>query len=81
MPAEYRCAACGNRTRFDVVSTRTTREFWHFSLDGEHTIDDEEVLAERVESVTCRWCGSTTAIENVAETADDVPEQGAASVH
>ncbi len=62
----YRCAACGNRTRFDVVTTRRTRAFHHYSLGGELSIDDEEVLAETVEEVSCRWCGAGTSVERLA---------------
>jgi hypothetical protein len=62
----YRCGACGNITRFDVVTTRRTREFHHFSIGGELEIEEEEVLEERVEQVTCRWCsGSGPKIEVV----------------
>jgi hypothetical protein len=59
MGVRYRCGACGNLTRFDVVVTRRTRGFHHFSVAGELTIEDEVVLGERVEEVTCRWCGAT----------------------
>ncbi|MEX2099796.1 MAG: hypothetical protein WEB19_00135 [Acidimicrobiia bacterium] len=59
MTARYRCSACGNLTRFDVVATRRTRAFHHFSVGGELEVEDEEVLEERVEEVTCRWCGAT----------------------
>jgi len=58
----YRCGACGNRTRFDVLSTRRTRAFHHFSLGGDLSIEDEELLEETIEEVTCRWCGSATAV-------------------
>ena len=63
----YRCDACGNLTRFDVVSTRRTRAFHHYSLGGELQIEEEETLSEIVEEVSCRWCGtgrSVTAIED-----------------
>jgi hypothetical protein len=56
--ARYRCTACGNLTRFDVVATRRTRAFHHFSVGGELTVEDEEVVDERIEAVTCRWCGA-----------------------
>jgi hypothetical protein len=59
----YRCAACGNLTRFDVVTTRRTRAFHHYSLGGELTVQDTEVLSEVVEEVTCRWCASGGAVE------------------
>lgn len=59
----YRCAACGNLTRFDVVSTRRTRAFHHYSVGGELTIEEVEVLDEDVEEVTCRWCGNGKGIE------------------
>jgi hypothetical protein len=76
MSVRYRGAACGNRTRFDVLSSRRTRAFWHFTLGGEHSVDEEEVLADEVESVTCRWCGKSSSIEVTAETAavDGAPE-------
>ena len=57
-PERYRCSACGNLTRFDVVATRRTRSFHHFSVGGDLTIEDEEVLDEHIERVTCRWCRS-----------------------
>jgi len=59
----YRCAACGNLTRFNVVTTRRTSAFHHFSVGGELTIEDEEVLDEAVEEVTCRWCGNGKGVE------------------
>ena len=59
----YRCAACGNLTRFDVVTTRRTRAFHHYSVGGELTIEEVEVLDENVEDVTCRWCGNGKGVE------------------
>jgi len=53
----YRCASCGNLTRFDVVSSRRTRSFHHYSVGGDLVVEDEEVLDERLEQVLCRWCG------------------------
>lgn len=64
-PVRYRCGACGNLTRFDVVVTRTAKEFHHFSVGGELTIEDSEVLQETVESVSCRWCGHGRAVERI----------------
>ncbi|MCC5953015.1 MAG: hypothetical protein JJU45_13070 [Acidimicrobiia bacterium] len=58
----YRCSACGNLTRFDVVATRRTRAFHHFTVGGELSIEDEEVLSETVEEVSCRWCGSGSSV-------------------
>ncbi len=54
----YRCAACGNVTRFDVVSARRTRRFHHFDLAGSDRIEEEDVLDEQIESVVCHWCGT-----------------------
>lgn len=54
----YRCSACGNLTRFDVVISRRTRAFHHYSVGGDLVVEDEEVLDHVVESVSCRWCGS-----------------------
>ena len=65
--ARYRCTACGNLTRFDVTSTRRTRAFHHYTVGGELSIEDEEVLREAVEEVSCRWCGSSAAVEELAD--------------
>jgi len=59
----YRCAACGNLTRFNVVTTRRTSAFHHFSVGGDLTVEDEEVLDETVEEVSCRWCGNGNGVE------------------
>ncbi len=61
----WRCAGCGNLTRFDVTRTRRTRAFHHYTLGGDLTIEDENVLASERERVTCRWCGSSDHIEEV----------------
>ena len=61
----YRCSACGNVTRFDVTIVRRTRSFHHYTVGGELSVEDEEVLAEDVEAVSCRWCGSGQAVEAV----------------
>lgn len=61
----WRCAGCGNLTRFDVTRVRKTTEFWHFDLAGDHTVEDTEVRDETVEQVSCRWCGRADAIELV----------------
>lgn len=66
MPTRYRCSACGNLTRFDVVATTRTRAFWHYSVGGELQVEDEEILERHVERVTCRWCAASGAsIEEV----------------
>jgi hypothetical protein len=59
MTTRYRCEGCGNVTRFDVVATRRTRAFHHYTIGGDLEIEDEDVLDERVEQVTCRWCGAS----------------------
>lgn len=63
----YRCAACGNLTRFDVTSTRRTTAFHHFSVGGELTIEDETVLSDVVEEVSCRWCGNGGSVEALTD--------------
>jgi hypothetical protein len=62
MAIRYRCTACGNLTRFDVVSTRRTRAYHHYSVGGELVVEEEQVLAETIEDVSCRWCGSGHAV-------------------
>ena len=61
----FRCANCGNLTRFDVYETRRTRAYHHFTLGGDVRIDEEEVLEAHRERVVCRWCGSADSIEEV----------------
>ncbi|MCP5026441.1 MAG: hypothetical protein GY929_09170 [Actinomycetia bacterium] len=68
-PTRYRCTACGNLTRFDVVATRRTREYHHFTVGGELEVEMAESLGESIDEVSCRWCGR----------ADDVVELGAAA--
>jgi hypothetical protein len=67
----WRCGGCGNLTRFDVTRTRRTTEFWHFDLAGEHQVEESKTQSEDVESVTCRWCGRSDAIELVDRTEAD----------
>jgi hypothetical protein len=69
-PTRYRCAACGNLTRFDVVTDRRTRAFHHYSVGGELGVEDEVVLSEDVVEVSCRWCGHGRAVE-VLEVLED----------
>jgi DNA-directed RNA polymerase subunit RPC12/RpoP len=76
MPDRYRCAACGNVTRFDVTATRRTRAFHHYTIGGDLTVEDEELLDEQVESVSCRWCGSPRAVEPVVEADGPAPAEG-----
>jgi predicted nucleic acid-binding Zn ribbon protein len=65
--SRYRCRACGNLTRFDVTTIRRTRSFHHYTVGGELTVEDEQILDEKVEAVACRWCGTGQAVEVVAE--------------
>ena len=66
----YRCGTCGNLTRFDVVSTRRSRAFHHYTVGGELTVEDEEVLSEDIEEVVCRWCGTSSGVSEVKEGAE-----------
>ena len=56
---QLRCTACGNLTRFDVTVTRKVKEFRHFSVGGDLTVESTEVLDEQVEGVVCRWCSAS----------------------
>ncbi|MGH9113593.1 MAG: hypothetical protein ACRDZN_15055 [Acidimicrobiales bacterium] len=66
MSRRYRCAACGNLTRFDVVTSRRTRAFHHYTVGGDLRVEDEVVLDESVDKVSCRWCGTGASIETVS---------------
>jgi hypothetical protein len=65
--ARYRCDACGNLTRFDVVTDRRTRAFHHYSVGGSLSVEEEEVLSEDVVEVKCRWCGHGNAVVTLTE--------------
>ena len=71
----WRCGGCGNLTRFDVTRTVRATEFWHFDLAGDHRVEESETSSELVESVSCRWCGRSDAVEVVDRT--DVDAAGA----
>ena len=76
MTNRYRCTACGNLTRFDVIATRRTRAFYHYTIGGDLRVEDEEVLHSVVEQVVCRWCtASGSAIEEVVVAGTEPPEQ------
>jgi hypothetical protein len=65
--ARYRCSSCGNLTRFDVIATRRTSAYHHYSVGGDLSVEEEELLEERVDRVTCRWCGASgDAIETLS---------------
>lgn len=79
--SRWRCAHCGNLTRFDVVRSSRVREYWHLDMAGVPVVEESEVLAETIESVTCRWCGSADRVEVVARPefggpADEGPGDG-----
>lgn len=63
----YRCTSCGNLTRFDVVSSRRTRAYHHFTVGGQLSVEDETVIDESIESVECRWCGTAGQVQVLAD--------------
>ena|GEM_PF-180788 len=75
--SRLRCGHCGNLTRFDVVRTIRSSEFWHATLAGDVEIDETTVLAEDVETIRCRWCSATDHIEIVPRPEFGGPSQEA----
>ena len=63
----YRCTACGNLTRFDVVETTSVRAFHHYTVGGELDVEDATVLSHHVDEVVCRWCGHGRSVVELAE--------------
>jgi len=61
----WRCAQCGNLTRFDVTRTTRVREYHHVDLAGESRVEERAILADTVEHVTCRWCTGIDTVEVV----------------
>ena len=68
----WRCALCGNLTRFDVTRSSRTVEFVHLDLAGESRVEEREVLSETVESVRCRWCNAVDQVELVDRPESDL---------
>lgn len=79
MSTRYRCAACGNLTRFDVTRQRRTRAFHHYTVGGDLQVEDEVVLDEVVEDVTCRWCGTGSSVEPIESETVDAGDRSEAS--
>ena len=48
-----------------MVANRRTTAFWHYSVAGELTVEEERDLAVQAEEVRCRWCGSAGDVEVV----------------
>ena len=65
----YRCSACGNLTRFDVVETTSIRSFHHYTVGGDLSVEEPEVIARSIDSVSCRWCGHGRDVEVITESA------------
>lgn len=74
MTNRYRCNGCGNLTRFDVFESKRSRAFHHYSLGGDLTVEEEEVLSHDLEKVVCRWCGSSSSIEVLTQEQLDAGE-------
>ena len=69
----YRCSLCGNLTRFDVTMWSRTRSFHHYTIGGDLDVEHVEVLEERTEDVSCRWCGHGRSVEIHHADADGEP--------
>jgi len=76
--SRLRCGHCGNLTRFDVVRTRRTSEYWHATLAGDVDIEEVTDLAEEVETIRCRWCSASDRIEVVPRPEFGGPDKEAA---
>ena len=73
-PVRYRCSLCGNLTRFDVIERKRSRSFYHYTIGGLLSVEEEDVLEREVEEVSCRWCNSAKGVEQVEalETGDAI---------
>ncbi len=67
----WRCTRCGNLTRFDVQRLTRVSEYWHADLSGAPTVEETTVIADDIESVSCRWCGTSDSIELVLRVIDE----------
>ena len=46
-----------------MTRTVRSREYHHYTVGGELTVEEESVLDEAVEAVECRWCGTAGQVE------------------
>jgi hypothetical protein len=76
---QYRCDSCGNVTRFDVTTSRTTKAFHHYTVGGDLHVEEETVLSHHVDDVVCRWCGNGRAVVDIGEGELSSEEPGAQS--
>ncbi|MSO27563.1 MAG: hypothetical protein EXQ60_05800 [Candidatus Nanopelagicales bacterium] len=63
--SRFRCAHCGNLTRFDVLRSAKVSEFWHVDISGTPVVEETTVLTEVIDQVRCRWCAVADRIEMV----------------
>lgn len=61
----WRCASCGNLTRFDITRSSRVVEFVHLDLAGRAKVEETQVLCDAIERVRCRWCDRDDSIEIV----------------
>ncbi|MGQ0432630.1 MAG: hypothetical protein ACT452_09530 [Microthrixaceae bacterium] len=48
-----------------MTTSSRTRAFHHYTVGGELSVEEVEVLEDRVEQVACRWCGPGGRVEHV----------------
>jgi len=75
--SRLRCGHCGNLTRFDVIRTVKSTEYWHANLAGDVEVEERIVLSEDVEEIRCRWCSATDGVEIVPRPEFGGPSQEA----
>jgi hypothetical protein len=49
-----------------VTTSRRTRAYHHYTVGGELSVEDEQVLDEAIDSVECRWCGPAGRVEELS---------------
>lgn len=72
---QYRCGACGNKTRFDEVQSIRRRVYRHTTVGGAViSVEVLEVLKEAIEEVTCSKCGRSDDIQVIEAIEVTTPE-------
>lgn len=61
----FQCEQCGNLTRFEVLSEKKSKAFYHYSLGGELKVENEEIVDCKILSVICMWCGHGRAVKEI----------------
>ena len=48
-----------------MIERKRSRSFYHYTLGGLASVEEEEILEREIEEVRCRWCNSAENVEEM----------------